>query len=299
MPRVSVILPTYNRARFILEAIESVLSQSYQDFELIVVDDGSADETGQLVSSIRDERLIFIRQENHGRSHARNTALRSAHGEFVAFLDSDDLYLPGKLEMQVAYLDRNNDAGMTYTSASCIDQDGNDLRARYRATHSGRIYRHIAFFRPVTITFPTVMVRRELLALVGGFDQRMNRFEDTDMWRRLSKKTLIHAIDIDTCKLRTHPSNSLISQNPEEIISNLEYYVAKIRDEDSELPGISLRRRIAALYFFYGKAFMSVPRWGEHGKRMLKTGLRYWPPYAPMFLAILVRHAVLPRPPMT
>ena len=294
VPRVSVILPTYNRAQFIAEAINSVLSQSYRNFELIVVDDGSVDGTDQIVSCIRDQRLIFIRQENRGRSHARNTALHLARGELVAFLDSDDLYLPGKLALQVEYMDRYSDAGMIYTSASCIDQDGNDLQARYRAMHSGKIYRHIAFFRPVTITLPTVMVRRELLAQVGGFDPRMSRFEDTDMWRRLSKKTLIHAIDIDTCKLRTHSSNSLAAQNPDQIIASLEYYVAKIRNEDSELPDLSVRRRIGALYFFYGKAFMSVAGWEVYGRKMLMTGLRYWPLYAPVFPAILLRHAIFP-----
>jgi glycosyltransferase involved in cell wall biosynthesis len=294
VPRVSVIVPTFNRAQFIADAIESVLSQSYRDFELIVVDDGSTDRTGEIVSSIHDPRLIFIRQENRGRSHARNAALNIAQGELVAFLDSDDLYLPGKLEMQVAYMERHPEAGMIYTSARCIDQHGADLPARYRATHSGKIYKHIAFFRPVTITLPTVMVRRSLLTKVGGFDEHMSRFEDTDMWRRLSKEISIHAIDVDTCKLRTHASNTLSAQNPDQIASSLEYYVGKMFDEDSELPGLSVRRRLGALYFYYGKAFMSVPGWRLHGRRMLVTAVRYWPLYSPMMLTIIARYAILP-----
>lgn len=294
MPRISVILPTFNREQFIADAIQSVLSQSYRDFELIVVDDGSTDRTAEIVSSIRDPRLASVRQENRGRSYARNVALNLAQGEFVAFLDSDDLYVPGKLEMQAAYMDRHPEAGMIYTSARCIDQQGHDLPARYRATHSGKIYKHIAFFRPVTITLPTVMVRRELLTKVGGFDDRMSRFEDTDMWRRLSKETIIHAIDVDTCKLRTHASNSLPAQNPDEIATSLEYYAGKIRDEDSELPVWSVRKRLGALYLYYGRAFMSVPGWASQGKRMLAVAVRYWPLYSPVMLAIMARYAILP-----
>lgn len=104
-PRVSVVIPTYNRAQFIASAIESVLTQTFGDFELIVVDDGSTDRTSEIVTSISDPRLVFVRQDNAGRSTARNRALALAKGAYIAFLDSDDLYLPGKLALQIQYMD--------------------------------------------------------------------------------------------------------------------------------------------------------------------------------------------------
>lgn len=292
MPRVSVIIPTYNRAQFISSAIGSVLSQTYRDFELIVVDDGSTDGTDKVVAAFDDPRLIYLPQANRGRSNARNKALASARGDYIAFLDSDDLYLPGKLALQVEYMDEHPEAGMIYTSARCIDEHGGDLPMRYEATKSGRIYKHIAFFLPVTITLPTVMVRRELFSEVGGFDEAMSRFEDTDMWRRLSKATDIHAIDVETCELRTHQSNSLEFQDPDQIISSVEYYAQKLIKEDSEMLGLGIRRGLGRLYAYYGGAFMMVSGWEARSLRMLGKAFYYWPPSWPSLLASFTRRAL-------
>ena len=163
LPTVSVIIPTFNRAEFICSAIKSVLKQTYSDFELIVVDDGSTDDTGLRVRQLNDSRLKYIWQPNHGRSHARNRAILEAKGSFIAFLDSDDLYLPEKLALQVDYFNQHPEVSMIYTSAYCINEAGNRLPETYEATVSGHIYQDIAFFRPVTITLPTVMVRRKVL----------------------------------------------------------------------------------------------------------------------------------------
>lgn len=278
MPKVSIILPTYNRERFVGEAIESVLAQNFTDFELIVVDDGSTDQTASRVTQIGDPRLIYVFQKNKGRSNARNRALSIARGDYIAFLDSDDAYLPGKLALQIAYMDDHPSVGMIYTSARCIDEDGNEVDARYIASVSGRIYTQIAFFKPVTITLPTVMVRTDLFAHVGGFDERMHRFEDTDMWRRLSKVTDIHALPTETCRLRTHRENHLKSQDPNEIASAIEYYAAKIRREDTDIPQREIRKGLASLYVYYGYAFLSVPSYATVGGRLLWRAVELWPP---------------------
>lgn len=288
-PKVSVVIPTYNRAEFITSAIESVLNQTFRDFELLVVDDGSTDRTGEIVALIRDPRLIFIRQGNAGRSNARNRALALARGAYIAFLDSDDLYLPSKLDLQVQYMDMRPEAGMVYTSACCIDAHGNDLPERYEAKRSGRIYSDIAFFRPVTITLPTVMVRRQILEQVGGFDERMSRFEDTDMWRRVSKVTDIHAIGVDTCKLRTHDDNGLRAQDPDRIVSALEYYSSKIMREDADVSALSLRLGLGGLHYYYGRALMTVTGWETHTWKLFTRALRYWPFYAPLVAAAYIR----------
>jgi glycosyltransferase involved in cell wall biosynthesis len=275
-PVVSVILPTYNRGHFIGEAVASVLSQSFTDFELIVVDDGSSDNTAAVMQGVADPRVIYLRQVNKGRSNARNHALSRARGHYIAFLDSDDLYMPGKLTMQVDYLDAHPATGMVYTSAHCIDYSGNPLAENYRASVSGWIYTSIAFFRPVTITLPTVMARRELFAQTGGFDENMHRFEDTDMWRRISKLARIDAMPAFTCRLRTHTENSLAAQDPVQLVSALDYYVRKILTEDTAVSTLVKRRGIGSLYYYYGRAFLTVPVWKTAGRELLRTAYRYW-----------------------
>ena len=272
-PVVSVIIPTYNRAEYIKAAIASVLAQDFDDFEIIIIDDGSTDDTRGIVAAIADERIRYLPQENKGRSFARNVALRHATGRYIAFLDSDDCYLPGKLSLQVRYMDANPETGMVYTSAHCIDGTGNRLPAQYLATMSGRIYQAVAFFQPVTITLPTVMVRRALMAETGGFDEAMERFEDTDMWRRLSKRTMIDALPEFTCELRTHGDNQLASQNPKQIIAAL-----KIRQEDAAMGRVALRRGLGTLYYYYGRAFLSVQGWKMHSIGLLLRALWCWPP---------------------
>lgn len=274
-PRVSVIIPTYNRAQYILEAIESVLSQDYPNFEVIVVDDGSTDHTAELIGTVNDSRLRYIRQQNQGRSSARNRALAIANGDFITFLDSDDLYLPRKIALQVEYLLKHPETGMIYTSAHCIDDDGNMLQHKYEATVSGMIYEQIAFFQPVTITLPTVMTRRQVLDRIGGFDEKMHRFEDTDMWRRISKSYRIDALPVFSCKLRTHDDNSLRNQNPSQIVDALNYYSQKIAKEDIDINPNIRNWGLARLYRYYGAAMMTVPAMVPTGVTLMRTALKF------------------------
>ncbi len=276
-PTVSIIIATFNREKLLKEAIESVLVQTFSDYELLIIDDGSSDNTRDMIQSFDNPKIKYIYQKNKGRSVARNVGLNLAKGKYITFLDSDDLYLPNKLMMQVKHLDAHPHIGMIYTSAYCMDEDGNKLAHHYRATVSGSIYKKVAFFMPVTITLPTVMVRQKIIRQVGGFDEKMYRFEDTDMWRRLSKITNIHAIDEFSCKLRTHQDNQLLSQNPLEIIKALHYYANKILDEDKEIHWITKYRGIGILYHHYAIAFFRVPEWHQYGKELLQYAYRYWP----------------------
>lgn len=265
-PVVSIVIPTYNRAEFIGAAIASVLGQSYGCLELIVIDDGSTDETAQVVGSFRDPRLRFVRQENQGRSAARNCAIRMTRGRYIAFLDSDDEYMQDKLLLQVAYMDSHPEVGMIYTSAQCINAAGDMLEGHvYEATVGGDIYRDVAFFRPVTITLPTVMLRREVLDTVGLFDEVMERFEDTDLWRRIAKRFYVGVIESPTCRLRTHNQNHLLSQNPDQIAAAIDYYVGKIFREDVDMDPTFLKRGASGLFEYYGKAFVSVAGWRLRG----------------------------------
>ncbi|HJD55965.1 MAG TPA: glycosyltransferase [Rickettsia endosymbiont of Pyrocoelia pectoralis] len=270
IPTVSVIIATYNRDKFIGEAVQSILNQTYKDFEIIIVDDGSNDSTKEIIASLKDPRINYYYQENKGRSKARNKALELARGKYITFLDSDDLYLPNKLEIQVDYMEKNSDIYMIYTSAYCIDEVGNSLKHKYEAKTSGRIYKDIAFFVPVTITLPTVMVRREVFEKAGNFDEVMYRFEDTDMWRRISKHYEIGAISEFTCKLRTHSDNHLLNQDPVKIASALKYYSLKILNEDQEYGIPFLEKNISNLYIHYGQALQTVQEFASTGDELIR-----------------------------
>ncbi len=278
MPKVSIIIPTYNREQFIGQAILSVLEQSFTDFEIIVVDDGSTDNTKNVIETFDDPRVQYYYQENKGRSVARNYALLLAKGKYITFLDSDDLYLSNKLELQVNYLDLHSDISMIYTSANCIDENGNFLQHKYEASTSGWIYKDIAFFIPVTITLPTVMVRREVFDSAGYFDEKMHRFEDTDMWRRISKFYRIMAIPIYTCNLRTHKDNHLINQDPKVIESSLRYYSKKIINEDQEFDLHLRKSGIAGMYNHYGYAMLGVEQFRETGNKMIAIAKQFHNP---------------------
>ncbi len=274
-PKVSVIVATYNREKYLKEAIISVLEQTYCDFEIIVIDDGSTDNTHIMIESFQDPRLRYIKQENHGRSHARNVGLHLSKGQYIAFLDSDDLYLMHKLALQISYLDTHPKVGMIYTSAYCIDDNGNFISHQYKAKVSGSIYHKIAFFIPVTITLPTVMLRRNIILKAGGFDEKMYRFEDTDLWRRISKITPIDAIDVYTCKLRTHAGNDIKMQNAQQLVNAVHYYVAKILNEDKKTNLLLFNWRIGGLYYYYAHALRRVPDGDVHSHDFLQHAYQY------------------------
>ena len=191
-PRVSVIIPTYNRSWCLSEAIDSVLSQTFQDMELIVVDDGSTDETPALLSRY-DDRLRCLRQTNRGVSVARNHGIQAANGALIAFLDSDDLWQPDKLARQVDFFDRQPDALICQTEETWIRR-GVRVNPKHRHRKpSGWIFEPSLALCLVSPS--AVMMRRELLEEMGGFDESLPACEDYDLWLRVSLRHPIHLID--------------------------------------------------------------------------------------------------------
>jgi glycosyltransferase involved in cell wall biosynthesis len=192
MPKVSVIIPTYNRRDFIREALASVLAQSCQDFELIVVDDGSTDGTESAVREFPYTRYIF--QENRGVSAARNVGVGLSSGELIAFLDSDDLWQPRKLETQIAFFAKQPEAQICQTEEVWLR---NGMRVNPRNKHkkpSGDIFAHSLHLCLVSPS--AVMMRRELFERVGGFDESLPACEDYDLWLRIAATTPIHLVDL-------------------------------------------------------------------------------------------------------
>lgn len=255
---VSIILPTYNRLPLLKEAIQSVLNQTYTNFELIVVDDGSSDGTSTYVKNLENERIMLFSQENIGRSAARNLGLKKSRGELITFLDSDDLYLPTKLESQIDFLSRNKHFACIYTSADCFADSNPDVAIhRYDAKKSGNIYDEIAAYVPLTICLPTVMFRREVLNVIGLFDTELDRFEDTDYWRRIAQKFLIGAMDEVTCLIRTHEGNSILDLNTRALRKEVLKYGKKVLNNDSESHGPSILNLVSNFYRHYAWAIMS------------------------------------------
>jgi len=211
---VSVIIPTYNRAGLVQEAIDSVLAQTLDDVEVVVVDDGSTDDTaGALRSRCYDERVRYFYQENKGRSVARNRGIMASSGRYVLFLDSDDMLLPQALEHEVAYLDAHPGIGVVYTDGYFCDVAGRDAGriAPARPTHDpDRILEDLVVSN-VILACHSALVRRAALDAVGPpyFDAALRGTEDEDLWIRLAVQGVGFAyLDAPTCKYRVHMSNA-------------------------------------------------------------------------------------------
>ncbi len=184
-PKVSVILPTYNRADLLPAAIDSVLGQSFTDFEVLVIDDGSQDDTRRVVAAIPDPRIHYFHQKNSGVSAARNRGLEVARGEYLAFLDSDDLFLPAKLAFQVAQLDADPALGMVAGGFRYIDWQGAWLAERRPWVFQPNLDLSTVLLGAAIIT-NSVLLRKDWLERVGDFKVGLSWAEDLDLWLRLA-----------------------------------------------------------------------------------------------------------------
>jgi len=188
MPRVSVMIPTYNCARFLGFAIDSVLTQTYADYEIVVIDDGSTDDTQECIAKY-GSKVRYFYQSNQGLSAARNLALDHATGEFIAYIDADDMWYPGKLETQVAFLDSHRECGLVHTEVSVIDEQGKVIHACFnretnRPVPQGKCLNDL--LRRCHIQVPTVMERRSWLDRAGRFDLRLLVAQDYLHWIMLA-----------------------------------------------------------------------------------------------------------------
>jgi len=177
-------MPVYNVGCFVRGAVESVLSQSWKDLELIIVDDGSTDGTARQIAEIDDPRIVFRRIEHRGVAQARNIAVGAARGRYIAFLDGDDLWAPGILERQVEFLEANPPVVLSFSSMKMIDESGRDL-GRSILGCTGTLSFSDLLIEDVICTGAVVM-RRELVDTVGLFDEELQRGSDHDYWLRVA-----------------------------------------------------------------------------------------------------------------
>jgi glycosyltransferase involved in cell wall biosynthesis len=186
MPKVSVIIPTYDRLSMLKEAVNSVLAQDFEDFELIVVDDGSTDGTADEMKRYGGRVRLLHHSENKGVSAARNQGILHAKGKYIAFLDSDDLWVKGKLKIQVAFLEDNPHYALCYTDEIWIRRGKRVNPKAKHAKYSGWIFEKCL---PLcTISPSSAMMRRSLFSKVGLFDEALPVCEDYDFWLRVSAR---------------------------------------------------------------------------------------------------------------
>ncbi|MCK6480548.1 MAG: glycosyltransferase [Planctomycetes bacterium] len=209
--RVTAVTPAYNRARYLPACIESVLAQGFPGLEHVIVDDGSTDGTPEVVGPYLD-RVRYERRENRGQSAAWNRCLELARGEYVAFLDSDDAWLPGKLARQIPMLDADPGAGMLYAAVRYIDADGNPspVRPSRRPTPSGDILPELLLHN--VMDTGGVIVRRRLLLEAGGFDPSIREGNDWDMWLRVALRHRVLFDPVPSALMRRHDDQMIADQ---------------------------------------------------------------------------------------
>jgi glycosyltransferase involved in cell wall biosynthesis len=202
MPEVSVVIPAYNAARYVGQAVESVLAQTFDDLEVVVVDDGSTDDTAEVLAALGDP-VRCIRQSNSGVSVARNTGVAESAGLYVAFLDADDTWLPEKLAKQLAGLAAVQRARMSYTAGLVTDQQLNPIEVRRPGAGISR-ESLLVEGNLVGVGSSTVLCERELFRRAGGFDPSLSQCADWDMWIRLAALTEFDYVDEPLVAYRQH-----------------------------------------------------------------------------------------------
>lgn len=216
-PEVSIILPTYNRLPLLRKAVDSVLAQTHRDFELVIVDDGSTDGTRTCLESIGDSRVRPIWLEHRGDlTSARSAGLRHARGEWVAFLDSDDLWLPEKLALQLQRLAARPSCRWSYTGYSLIDADERPLTERsnlLRRPVSGYILEAMLRFE-IVASIVTILVQRSLIEEIGGFDGSIPIRSDFDFTLRLAARSEACALHENLVLVREHAGRTTAQLRP-------------------------------------------------------------------------------------
>ena len=247
-PLISVIIPVYRGERYIRDTIASVARQTWKDWEIIAVNDGSPDDSEKVLAGCQQvlgERLRVITVTNGGVSRARNRGVAQAQGEYIAFLDQDDLWDPHKLERQIDLFARNPSLGVVYSNLSLIDGNGAMIEKkalRLGQKHRGAIFPHLLFYNFIPIS--SVVMRAELFRTIGGFDPAYKLSEDLDLLLRLSRAAGIDYVDEPLLLYRVHAGN--LSRNVDCINEEAERIVALWKERE---PAIFRRHPLKYLAF--------------------------------------------------
>ncbi|MDD5454425.1 MAG: glycosyltransferase [Candidatus Ratteibacteria bacterium] len=241
-PLISVIIPAYNRAKFLEEAVKSVLAQTYKNWELIIVDDGSTDDTSEVVKKFLDERIIYLHQDNKGASAARNKGILKAKGEYIAFLDSDDMWLPQKLQKQLEVFNKSRfKPGVVYTGIQYMDYKGNLKKQRKLPAYRGNIFKKL-LRKNIAGIGSTMLVKKECFEKCGSFDENLPSRMDLDMILRISEHFTVDYVPEILALERIHEGR--ITADIEKKIKGREMLFDKIR------PYLKKHRILLAKYLY-------------------------------------------------
>jgi len=279
---VSVVIPAYNHGHFLSESIQSVLDQTFEDWELIVVDDGSTDNTSDVVDSFNDHRVRYVYQHNRGVAAALNTGIQAAKAPYIALLGADDAWLPEKLALQAAQLDGlPPTVGMVYSDLFMFDEQEGAIIGRFlrgRSPPRGNVFSRLlrrtgAFMHPTTVMF-----RREVFGRVGLFDENLQAHEDWELWVRIANVYAVDALDLPLARWRSHENN--IQKDDERmyrygIAARLKVLNSYPLDRDDRQ---GLHQMLASLH--YSRALSQLHKGNRReGWRELRTSLRLHPTF--------------------
>ncbi|MGB3760140.1 MAG: glycosyltransferase family 2 protein [Rivularia sp. (in: cyanobacteria)] len=225
MPKISVIIPAYNAMNYLPDTLDNILKQTYNDFEIIIVNDGSSDSIEQWFSQIQDRRIKLISQENQGAGLARNTGIINAKGEYLAFLDADDIWESTKLEKQVRILEENPEVGLVYTWVEYISETGQSTGRIVKHQAEGNLWEKLIKCNLVECG-SVAMVRRSCFDDVGLFDRNLSSFvEDWDMWLRIASRFPFKVANEVLVYYRQHPNGG--SKNWQSMEENYNIVIEK------------------------------------------------------------------------
>lgn len=260
MPKVSVVIPAYNTMKYLPKTLESVLRQTFIDFEVLIINDGSLDHIIEWASELTDRRVKLVSQENQGLPGARNTGIAHAQGEYIAFLDGDDLWEPTKLEKQVNCLDNQPKVGLVYTWSALIDEQDNPTGRIFVSHAEGDVWQQL-FEADVIANGSSAMVRRCCFEKVGVFDCSLTSAEDLDMWLRVAAHYPFAVVKEPLTLYRQHPDS--MSKNYQRMFQTLRTVFEKAF-QSVPLEQLYLRNRAYA-NMFLGLAWLAIDK-GDYKK---------------------------------
>ncbi|RUT02707.1 glycosyl transferase [Dulcicalothrix desertica PCC 7102] len=261
MPEITVIIPAYNAEKTILETIKSIQEQTFSNFEIIVINDGSTDDTQLVLEKIKEPRLKIISSQNEGVSAARNKGIKAAQSEYIAFIDADDLWTNDKLELQLAAIKANPDIGVVYSWTSQMDETGKKFHSGARVFIEGNVYQDLLIVNFLE-NGSTPLMRKECVDEIGGFNVNLKYGEDWEFYIRLAAKYKFAVIPKQQVFYRQSPSSatSKVAVMEQNLLMTLEIIYQSVPSHLQYLKNQTL----AALYHYLAATYFAHVKNSSH-----------------------------------
>jgi len=281
-PLVSVVIATYNMATYLPLAVRSALAQTYRNIEVLIIDDGSTDATAESVAPfLADARVRFRKQANGGQAVAKNRGIRESTGEYVAFLDADDLWAPDKLEAQIPLFAASPAVGVVYSGFACIDGEGAPLASVPAKLHRGRVSGPLLIFN--FVGFGTSVVKRECFQRLGSFNENLRMGIDYDLWLRFSTQYEFDYVDRPLLHYREWPGQMSRNWNTR-YLNGIEIMEKFLRDYPDAVDERTANEAWAHTYSGFGRCMRESRRREALG--LYLRALRFKPNYFPAWKGI-------------